>query len=95
MDAVSTSPATGPTTYTVYRNVAHPWSGEPGWDIMLIQSDRDGFAKTCEKRGWQVWCLGESECGSPRAVLMKPHGLAVGNGASSWADPSPWPEIVV
>lgn len=82
------------TTYTVYRDVGHPWSGEPGWDVLLIQSESDLLLASCEKRGWQPWCFGESIRGSTRAVFIKPHRLG-GAQAQHWVDPRPWPESIV
>ena len=95
MSDVSTPQCAGGTTYTVYRDVAHPWTGEPGWDILFIQREHNGILTDCEKRGWKLWCVGESLRGSPRAVFLKPHRLPVGNNATQWNEPMPWPEIEV
>lgn len=88
-------PPSSGTTYTIYRNVDHPWTGEPGWDVLMIQSESETLVVDCEQRGWQPWCFGESVRGSTRAVFIKPHRLGAGHKAQHWVDPNPWPESVV
>ncbi len=82
-------------TYNVIRDTGHPWSGEPGWDILMIQSvgDAGKLIAECERRGWQCWSTGESLRGTWRGIFFKPSRLAVGMQACHWFDPAPWPEL--
>ena len=82
-------------TTSVLRNVQHPWTGEPGWDILLMQSLElaamdDALAKA-EGNGWHIWSSSveiSNETGSRylRAVLYKPQRAHI-----EWQDPNPWP----
>ena len=78
-------------TITHVENALHPWTMEPGWELLLLQvldeARLDGILGSAEEKGWDVWCYGQSNDGTSRAVLYRPKGAG-----QTWSDPSPWPE---
>lgn len=72
------------TEINVERNASHPWSGKPGFDLLMIKSasaaELHRAVKQGEARYWHTWICGEQD-GAPAAVMYKPCGAR-----SQWVD---------
>jgi hypothetical protein len=73
----------------VHRNIGHPLTQEPGWDVMFVKARDeaaiDRFIAGAEKNHWVMFCCGgEDGCTTYRAVFYKPHGRQY-----EWVDPAP------
>lgn len=73
---------------SIHRNVGHPWTQEPGFDVMyVVASDEAAIDRAIAKAGdecWKQFTVGcgpydEDEC---RAVFYKPCGKY-----GEWLDP--------
>lgn len=63
----------------VKRNVGHPWSNQPGFDLLFLQADTpeemDTAFAAAKRKFWEVWLCGNAEySGKPACVLYKPCG---------------------
>lgn len=92
---------TKPYITSVLRNVGHPYTGEPGWDLMFVLA-RDvrtasAFRERAQKIGWRVLMRGRDGDphgtgeGLPMLAFYKPTRLLSTSGAYDWIDPWPWP----
>ena len=66
-----------PAEQYVTRNFGHPWTREPGWDLLEVkcqtETDLDAFIAAAEKKFWQIWI--RDNTGQIQAALYKPSGI--------------------
>lgn len=65
------------------RNVGHPWTGEPGWDLLHLRAPSierlDEMIDEAERKFWHVWIRDQQQVA---AVCYKPAGQA-----AQWHEP--------
>jgi len=68
----------------VTRDVVHPGTGTPGFDLMHFRAPsedaRDAFVRRCQSRFWAPWLVGYSDA-YPAGLLYKPC-----DAAGPWED---------
>jgi len=87
-----------PYSVSVHRDMVHPWTGEPGWDLMFIKAlnerTEDKVIEKAEAKGWKMLLTGFDDGPEENRLYMtlmyKPSARSWGN-ESGWADPRPWP----
>lgn len=76
----------------VVRNGAHPWTGEPGWDVLrvVVRSDQteedidDYVDRASEEGNWRLFIRGTMGADQRGLVFYKPHSYS-----GQWVDLRP------
>lgn len=68
----------------ITRDASHPWSGEPGWDRMVIQAETNArvpeLIAAGQRKHWRLFF-----CSGKEVLMYKPAGAT-----DDWSDKDQW-----